>query len=438
MNRPLLALFKKEVRVIFRDPSALVGTLLVPLVLFPLMGSAIHVGQEATANELASLEVGWLSHDVTPDNASYARALYAAMVQSNLSLINISAPDDTSGVAVALEKGVNTLLVVDANFSSVIAAGHAATVRIYQVLKNFGPADLGGDQSVRAVLAGFNAGVAATRASGSFNGSTPEEILYPARAHSASVIHGQIREVPPDEVINTVLGGSIMLPIVVSIMILSSAQLAATSVASEKEEKTLEVLLTLPTRRENILLGKLAGVFVMAVIGTVAALIGFSSYAGNITSSMPTADAAATGLAPEAQGYVLLVTTLLLAFVSSLSVAVLVASYAKDIYGAQSLMAVVYIPIFLPSILLSFTPINILPPAVQVGILGIPFSYPALAGKALYTHDYGLLYFGVAYQVAFMAVVLFLAARMFTTEKVLTARLSFGKRAKKEAQRDDS
>jgi ABC-2 type transport system permease protein len=299
------------------------------------------------------------------------------------------------------------------------------------VLTNFGPAELGGEQAVRAVVSGFNAGVAAARASAGFHGSTPEEILYPARVSSASVIHGQIREVEPERVVNTVLGGSFMLPIVISIMILSSAQLAATSVASEKEQKTLEVLLTLPTRRENILAGKLAGVFVVALVGTVAALIGFSSYAGSITASLPTTSAAETGLAPEPLGYALLLATLLLAFVASLSMAVLVASYAKDIYGAQSLMTVVYIPVFLPSILLSFTPIEILPSSVQAGVLAIPFSYPSLAGKALYTHDYGLLYVGIAYQLVFTAVVLVLAARMFSTEKVLTARLSLGKRRKK-------
>src|SRR6185295_17567221 len=192
-------------------------------------------------------------------------------------------------------------------FSDRIAAGHTGTLQIYQVLRNFGPGELGGEQAVRAVLGGFNAGIAATRAAGAFNNSTPQELLYPAQAQSSSVILGKVRNVPPDVVVSTVLSGSIMLPIVISIMIISSAQLAATSVAAEKEEKTLEVLLTLPTRRENILLGKLAGVFVMAVIGTVAALIGFSSYAGNISSSLPTADLASTGLQPELQGYVLLV-----------------------------------------------------------------------------------------------------------------------------------
>lgn len=428
MASHLLALFKKEVRVIFRDPTVLVGTILIPVLLFPLMGSAISVGEQATLEQLADVEISFLSFDNTPANQSYSFAFFSALAAANLTVRNATGASDAEGVDWTLANGLDTLVVLDANFTDVISGGHAATVRIYQVLRNFGPAELGGEQAVRAVLSGFNAGIAAQRASGSFNGSTPDELLYPARAKSASVIHGEVRDVSPDVVINTVLGGSIMLPIVISIMILVSAQLAATSVAAEKEQKTLEVLLTLPTRREYILLGKLGGVFVVSLVGTLAVLIGFSSYAGNITASLPTADPAATGLAPETLGYALLVATLLLSFVSALSLAVLVASYAKDIYGAQSLMSIVYLPVFLPAILMSFTPVEILPPAFQGVIYGIPFSYPSLAGKALYTHEYGAIYLGASYQVAFMVVVLVLAARMFSSEKVLTARISLRRR----------
>ena len=437
MPSHFLALFTKELKVTFRDPTILVGTVLIPLLLFPLMGSAIQVSQEAAQQQLAQVKVGFMSLDETPANASYSAAFHGALAASNLTLVNLTAGDDDAAVAAGLAQNIGTVVVLPANFSDRISAGHVATLHIYQVLRNFGPGELGGEQAVRAVLGGFNAGIAATRAASSFGNSTPEELLYPAQARSSSVIHGQVRAVAPEVVVNTVLGGSVMLPIIISIMILTSAQLAATSVAAEKEEKTLEVLLTLPTRRENILLGKLSGVFVVSIVGTIAVLIGFSSYAGNITGSLPTADPAATGLVPEVQGYILLLATLLLSFVASLSLAILVASYAKDIYGAQSLMTIVYLPVFLPSILMSFTPVEILPPAIQAVVYAIPFSYPSLAGKALYTHEYGALYLGIAYQLVFMAVVLYLAARMFTTEKVLTARLSLGKRKRSKPERED-
>ena len=431
MASHIVVLFKKELRVIFRDPTVLVGTLLIPLVLFPLMGSAISVSEQAAVRQLAEMEVAFLSLDGADGNGTLGDAFYLMLVSTNVSVQNATVTSASAAVNWTVERDLDTLVVLPANFTEEVAAGHRATISIYQVLKNFGPTEGGGSARVEAVVAAFNQAVAAQRAAAGLPNATAAEALYPARAQTHSIIHGTVRDVAPEIVINTVLGASLMLPLVVSIMIVMSAQLAATSVAAEKEQKTLEVLLTLPTRRENILAGKLLGVFAVSIVGTLAALIGFSSYAGSITSSLQTTDAAAAGLVPEAQGYALLLVTLLLAFVASLALAVLVASYAKDIYGAQSLMSVVYLPVFLPSIVLMFTPVEILPPAVQAVIYAVPFSYPSLAGKALYTHDYGVLYLGLVWQLVFVAVVLFLAARMFSTEKVLTARLSFRKRKRK-------
>lgn len=431
MASHLFVLFRKEVRVIFRDPTVLIGTILIPLVLFPLMGSAIHVSEQAAEKQLAEAQVAFLSFDAADGNGTLGAAFFRLLAATNVSVQNATATSTEAAVNWTVERKIDTLVVLPVNFTEAIASGHRATVSIYQVLTTFGPSERGGSARVEAVVAAFNQAVAAQRAAAGLPNATAAEALYPARAETLSIIHGTARNVRPDTVINTVLGGSIMLPLVVSIMIVMSAQLAATSVAAEKEQKTLEVLLTLPTRRENILFGKLLGVFVVSIVGTLTAVVGFSSYAGSITSSLQTTDAAEAGLIPQPEGYAFLLVALMLAFVASLALAVLVASYAKDIYGAQSLMSVVYLPVFLPSIVLMVSPVEILPAPVQAVIYAVPFSYPSLAGKALYTHDYAALYLGVAWQLIFVAIVLYLAARMFSTEKVLTARLSFGKRKKR-------
>ena len=50
--------------------------------------------------------------------------------------------------------------------------------------------------------------------------------------------------------------------------------MAATSVASDKEEKTLETLLSLSINRFTILMGKLFGSILVALIGAVGYLVG--------------------------------------------------------------------------------------------------------------------------------------------------------------------
>ena len=42
--------------------------------------------------------------------------------------------------------------------------------------------------------------------------------------------------------------------------------------------------------------------------------------------------------------------------------------------------------------------------------------------------NYPLFFFGLGYQVVFFAVCMFLAVRLFSSDKILTAKLQFGKK----------
>ncbi len=46
MNK-LWSLMVKEVKELIRDPKILIGVILMPIIIFPIMGSAIQVSQES-------------------------------------------------------------------------------------------------------------------------------------------------------------------------------------------------------------------------------------------------------------------------------------------------------------------------------------------------------------------------------------------------------
>ena len=56
-----------------------------------------------------------------------------------------------------------------------------------------------------------------------------------------------------------------------------------TSMGLEKENKTLETLLTLPVKRESIILGKMAGAIVVALLMAVVYIGGFNYYMSSFT-----------------------------------------------------------------------------------------------------------------------------------------------------------
>ena len=64
-------------------------------------------------------------------------------------------------------------------------------------------------------------------------------------------------EAPPQSIVGLLISQSILLPVLVMVMPMFAIQMAATSIAIEKEQKTFEILMTLPIDRISILAGRL-------------------------------------------------------------------------------------------------------------------------------------------------------------------------------------
>jgi ABC-2 type transport system permease protein len=210
-------------------------------------------------------------------------------------------------------------------------------------------------------------------------------------------------------------------------LIILAMQLAATSVAAEKEEKTLETLMSLPLNRFTLLIGKLAGSTIIAAIGAVATIVGVIYYIGSFTfagPAQPSVDLSAIGLTPTPPGYLILGLSVFVSLLCALAVAVVVSVFAEDVRGAQSLLGFVYTPLVVPIFVLMFADINTLPFALRIFILVLPFTHPVLASQAMMTGDYLTPVLGIVYVVAFTLVILYVASRIFATEKILTMRLS--------------
>ncbi len=431
MPRELRNIVVKELREIFRDPRLFIGIIIVPVLLLPLMGGGIRVAQEASQAELAHLQIALLNQDAQDGNHSLADLFVLVLVRTNLTVQNVTVNSVDSATTWIQDHGIDTLVVLPANFTEAILANRSAPIQVVQVLHSYSLTDVAGADRVRVAVDAFSTIVKAQRLQAAFPGSSPADLLSPVSVTETSVAQGRILDIAPSLLVQTIASASLAIPISVALMIVLASQLAATSVAMEKEQKTLEVLLTLPIRRVNILIGKLSGTVVVALIGTVAMLASFTYYMSGFTpANAATVDLASAGLAPDVVGYAILGASLFLSMIAAMALSVLIAAYTKDVRSAQSLAGIIYIPVFIPAFLLMFTSVDVLPPAMQAVIYAIPFSYSSLAAQAMYTKAYGLVLLGILYQVAFTGAILWIAARFFASEKVLTARLTMRKRKK--------
>jgi ABC-2 type transport system permease protein len=185
--------------------------------------------------------------------------------------------------------------------------------------------------------------------------------------------------------------------------------------------------------RFAILMGKLSSSAIVAGVGAVTYLFGYSfvlssGFSGVSATAGAPIDLVKLGLVPSPAGYALLGISLFVTLLAGLALAVIMSAFAEDVRGATALVGYVYPLIFIPSMALIYLDINTLPLALQAVFFAIPFSQPVIASKAVVAGDYLTAVVGIIYVTAFTIVVLYIASRLFATEKILTAKLRFGRR----------
>ncbi|MBE3116646.1 ABC transporter permease, partial [Candidatus Bathyarchaeota archaeon] len=293
-----------------------------------------------------------------------------------------------------------------------------ATVNVYGVFQNGGIFSSIGSQGLTILV-------------GSFNRAIAPDVVYTSQS---TIIKGQVQEgVDPAMLSSLMISQAIALPLTVMIMITYSMQIAATSVAMEKEEKTLETLLSSPVDRFAILMGKVSSTVIVAGIAAVTVLVGYSYMIGSITMGIPTSaniNLVNLGLVPSAFGYILLGISLFITLISALALAVIMSAFSENVRGAQALVGYIYPVIFIPSMALMYLDFNTLPLAVKMVLYAIPYSHPIIASQAIIMGDYTIVVFGIVYVALFTLVIMYIASRLFATEKILTSKLRFRKSSK--------
>jgi ABC-2 type transport system permease protein len=190
----------------------------------------------------------------------------------------------------------------------------------------------------------------------------------------------------------------------------------------------LETLLTLPVDRFAILMGKLSSSIFVAGVGALAYMIGYNYMLGSLMFGFQTTasiDLVKLGLVPSVFGYLLLGISLFVTLLSGLALAVIMSAFSEDVRGAQALVGYIYPLIFIPALALMYLDFNTLPLALKAVLYAIPFSQPIIASKAVIIGDYWTAIFGIVYVAAFTVIVMYVASKLFATEKILTAKLKF-------------
>jgi ABC-2 type transport system permease protein len=414
----------KEVKELVRDPKILLGMIIVPLIIFPLMGFAIQTSMEAAEESMGNISMAVIDLDEGPVAENLTNFLKAL----NVRIVEVNDLSFTEAVKYVEQTNLTGLVVLSPDFSNNITSGLKAKLDVYTVFRGGGIAESTSSSAISALLNEFEKDLVTQKVGEKVPDQDPKTVLNPIDMSDNSIIKGKSVDIPPSVLFGLMMAQSTGMPVGIMVLLIFAMQLAATSVASEKEEKTLETLLTLPVNRFTILVGKLSGSIIVAVVGAIAYIIGFSYYMGSFMGVMPSengVDLAAIGLAPTLTSYLLLGASLFMSLVSALALAISISIFAEDVRGAQALVGPLSMLFVFPMIFTMFTDIYALPFPLMIVLLAIPFTHPMLAARAAFTGDHLTAIIGIVYVSLFTIAVLYIAARLFGTEKILTARLKF-------------
>ena len=423
MVSSLVNLVLKEIKEMLRDPTILLGVVLMPLLVFPAMGLLMNISTTALEESLKGVSMAVMDQD----NGPMAEDLVLRFGALNATLIEIEASTVEDALESLQGSNITVLIVIPSDFSHNLTSGFRAELKVYSVIKSLSISE-GGKASVANAPINIYERLLVYRAiEEGIPDKEPWTVLDPIAVNSFIVFKGKVIEAPPELLGGLFMSQSFGFPMVLMLLLITAMQVAASSISLEKEEKTLETLLTLPVGRLSILTGKLAGSVAVAATGAIAALIGVNYYTSSIFSMAQTEalDLEALGIALSPTAYILLGLTMFVTIVSALALAICVATFAENVRSAQSLVAPLNLLVILPSLGLMFADIEILPLAVQIVLYAIPYTHSILASKAAFTGDYFTMLTSIAYISVFTVAVLLITARIFATERIITARLTF-------------
>ena len=419
-----LNIFKKEIKEL--ATKQMIASLVFMIVLFGLMGSFINDAKKQAQDQLSKptrLAV------LNLDNSAYAKEVLNKLAENKIEIVAVKEESIEKALKESQQKESMFLLVIPKGFEDNLKKLQGAEIELYSLIKNLGLKENTSFANISSMIDYLNQEINKDLIKGAFSEKNPENIITPIKTKEFVVANDKIVSGNPATLQSLSAANSAIIPTLLMFSIMYAGTMIITSMGLEKENKTLETLLTLPVKRISIILGKMAGAAVVAFLMTAVYVGGFNYYMsslaapiveeGNIMQTL--------GLTMTSFDYLLLGISLFLAILVALSFCMILGMFAQDIKSAQSMQFPMILLIMIPYLLLTFQNLETMSRGLKIFLYLIPFSHPFIALKVLIFDNYSIVIAGIIYLIVFAALMMYLLIRLFNTDKVLTAKASLGK-----------
>jgi ABC-2 type transport system permease protein len=365
------------------------------------------------------------------DNSALSNQLVANLKSANFQPEMVRDGNKEQAIEETKASDTNLLLVIPLGFGQSIETQDIKQIETYSFLRSFSIVGSRSSVIINAVIKAMNEYLSNDILRSRVPGVSPEKLKDPIKSKDFVIVKDRMAEGKAEQIAGFVSSQSIFLPIILMMIIIYASQMVISAIAMEKQNKTLETLLTVPISRTSIVTAKMLAAGLVGLISAVIYMVGFryymSGFMGDVsaaaTASGLTAVIQKLGLAFTANSYIVLGISLFLAILCALAMATILGVLAEDYRSAQSLIMPMIFLVMIPYFLSFFSDIKSLSLPAKLLLYAIPFSHPFLTTQNLLLEDYPPIIYGIIYMAAVFVVLIIVAARIFSTDKVLTMKL---------------
>ncbi len=403
-------IIKKELKELLTPATIL------PIVVIALIFGSIGSSMEGIQEELDEKPVlGFINED----NSTLSTIVTSVLENESEIIFNSSdIADKQYGLEQVKQQDGMALIVINKNFSTDILNDTQGGLEVYWMMKGAGLFDTISSGVVEQLITSINREI--SKALIEDNTTVNASIaLWPTSRIDTTYFKDKEIRLSPGAISGMLSSQSMLIPIVIMMIIIMAGNMVISSMALEKENKTLETLLTLPVKRTHIVTGKIVASAIIGLLFAVVYMFGMSRYfqGFQMSGELNLAD---FDLALTSSDFLLIGISLFITLIAALALCMLLGTMAKNYKSAQTLTFPVTMLAMIPMFVTMFADFDTLPLALKGLLFAIPFSHPMMASRALIFNDYVLVIGGIIYVLIFAIVTISIVVWVFKTDRLLT------------------
>ncbi|MBR4102413.1 MAG: ABC transporter permease [Oscillospiraceae bacterium] len=430
----MMHLLKKELSELINKQMilGLLGTLLL-IILF---------GGIMTNTVTESMTVSGDLHIVDCDDTEFTRSVIAALEEDGYTVHTADTAQDLP--ALLEENGWKDAVVIEEGFSKAILEERTAgKMQSISLLTSTTSMEMlaGGNDSLSPVRAKIKELLMAQ-----VIGEDMKFLADPIKTTPYTVANGKISQTDTYTLINSLSVFDKLMPLVLFMLIVLTSQTIITAIGAEKADKTLETLLASPVPRGRIIGSKMLAALIVALIYAltygagflVAILMTMSGKDGSLDvaeafKSMATATKATQelGLQIPMWGWAMTLVQLALTLGIALMASIILGALVQDAKGSQMASLPILVLTMFPYILSMISDIRQMEGIAGIVMRIIPFTHTFTATSCLRFHDLPMFWGGLIYQAIFLAVMTFLALKLYQSDILFIGMPRIGKKKEK-------